>query len=104
MGAYPTIARWGIVTGSEKIGKREERWAMPTLQQRQLCRKINWDCTLIRIGRSRLRRRSASWRSRRKSGRRPPLRRREWYRVRQVRVRRQRRQRGRWLDDRQADA
>jgi hypothetical protein len=24
MGAYPTIARWGIVTGSEKIGKREK--------------------------------------------------------------------------------
>src|SRR2546421_3352978 len=24
MGAYPTIARWGIVSGLEKIGKRQE--------------------------------------------------------------------------------
>jgi hypothetical protein len=35
MGAYPTIARWGIVTGSEKIGKRptEGWWAVPTLHE-----------------------------------------------------------------------
>src|SRR5881392_3080666 len=34
MGAYPTIAKWGIVTGLEKIGKRQRNGgASPTLHE-----------------------------------------------------------------------
>src|SRR6478672_7937276 len=85
MGAYPTIAKWGIVAGLKKIGKRREAvgQAPPYMRlQRQLWLKKKLDCTLIRTGKSRLRKRSASWRSRRRSGRRPRLRRREWCRER----------------------
>src|SRR5882672_3022955 len=75
MGAYPTIARWGIVTGLKKFGKRTGGHCPPYKYKSRPefpWQKKNLDFTSIPTGKSRPRKRSASWPSRKKSVKPPP--------------------------------